>query len=213
MLAEAQFVTIAPGDVGITTLQGGPFSGTSDVSSMFTLADGSTALAPNSITFAWTDTFTSSTGAAWNVGDRFASNTSVLSFSINTSILQSDGTKIVSGDSQVRHGAILGVGLSDGFEDLLGTGYRFTGASTYDATNPSTDIYQITNNGTGAQASIAWLSNDVTSSSVRGFTTSSAGNNNFFVGFGNLNFVSVPEPSSTALIGLSSLVVLLRRRR
>ncbi len=211
MLAEAQIIFVTPADLGIAG-SAGPVSGSADVSSLFTLVDGVTPLAAGSITFAWQDAYSNSVTTAWNVGDSLASNSSILSFSINTNILQADSTKITSADSFVGHGAILTTGSTDGFQDLAGIGYNYAGNSTYDVTNPSTDIYQITNNGTGDEGRITWFSNDVTSTSVRGFSTAPANTNNFFTGLGSINFVSVPEPSSAMLVALSSLGLLRRRR-
>lgn len=210
MLAEAQITFVAPDNLGITA-SAGTVSGTADVSSLFTLGDGVTPLQADTITFDWSDAISTSVATAWNVGVN-VTNASEFSFVIDTTIVQSDGTRIIFADSFAGHGAILPLGTTDGIEDLAGTGYVYNGNSSYDATNPSTDIYQITNNGTGSQGRITWVSTDVTSTSVRGFSTASAGTNNFFVGLGNLEFVAVPEPSSAILVALSSLGLLRRKR-
>ena len=213
-----QFVLLNPTRLGITTTNNsGPgISGTADVSSLFVNTTGDELVA-GTVTVEFSNVWTAANGAAFVAGVATGNNNEFL-FSLNTSLVQTDGFRLVDANILHGHGAVLVANTFDNFTERAGNTYTFTGTNgpLNVVSTPTANTYQIDNPDLGAadnNGSINWTSRDITSSNVTFASSGLNANNNYFSALSALTFTQVPEPSSTALLGLGALGLLARRKR
>ncbi|MGJ8635211.1 MAG: PEP-CTERM sorting domain-containing protein [Luteolibacter sp.] len=193
------FTLLSASDLGFSTI-GVANSGSQDISSFLGLSSGSLILNYSNLYV--------------NIADRFTVSDSVVaSYTL---------TGTVAAYATVTHGRNLGsdaFSTGSGSEDglIAANGETWSVASTIDSDYTATTLgssYFIdytgleTNQLEQNSVEFEWVSD----STVTGFdvfsTNTSSLNNNYSIGF-----AVIPEPSSTALLGLGALSLMIRRRR